>query len=100
MRITAHSLQDCTTALFRWWYYSSIKTLPDDERLEAYDAIMGGAFMDEAPTCSPEVAAVVSMILERIDTDTRNYEEKRAAMLGLKPITQPERNKTPQNEQE
>ena len=68
------------TVLFRGWYYSGIKKLRDDERLEAYDAIMAHAFTGETLAVSSEIAPAINMILGSIDYDIGNYEKKKAEM--------------------
>lgn len=62
--------------IFRKNYYSGLKKLSPDKRLEAYDAIMCYVFNGELVDISPECVPVLAVIFDSIEADFRKYEKK------------------------
>lgn len=72
--------------IFRKTYYTGLKGLDPEKRLEAYDAIMQYAFATppELSTLSKDVRPVVSIILDSIEADFQRWKVKREESCGSK----------------
>lgn len=72
--------------VFRKTYYTGLKGLDPEKRLEAYDAIMQYAFETppELSTLSKDVRPVVSIILDSIEADFQRWKVKREECGGSK----------------
>lgn len=70
--------------VFRKTYYTGIKGLDPEKRLEAYDAIMQYAFETppELSTLSKDVRPVVSIILDSIEADFQRWKAKQEERGG------------------
>lgn len=55
-------------------FMKAISTLPDDERLQAYDAICKYALYDEEPTCTGAALGMFYMAQPQIDANRRRRE--------------------------
>ena len=72
--------------IFRKTYYTGLKGLDPEKRLEAYDAIMQYAFETppELSTLSKDACPVVSIILDSIEADFQRWKVKREESCGSK----------------
>lgn len=72
--------------IFRKTYYTGLKGLDPEKRLEAYDAIMQYAFETppELSTLSKDARPVVSIILDSIEADFQRWKVKREESCGSK----------------
>ena len=55
-------------------FMKAISTLPDEERLQAYDAICKYALYDEEPTCTGAALGMFYMAQPQIDANRRRRE--------------------------
>lgn len=58
-------------------FYDALSDLPDDLRLEAYDAICKYALLGEIPDCSGTVSAVFKLVRPQIDANRKRREAGR-----------------------
>ena len=63
------------TVIFYKDWYEAIREFPDDERLQAYDAIMQYAFEEQQPA-DKFIKAATALMRSTIDRDNNRYEEK------------------------
>lgn len=62
--------------IFHKRYYKAICTLPENKRLEAFNAICAYAFEGEITGLPGEMELAFMFIRETIDTETERYERK------------------------
>nr|DAG28389.1 MAG TPA: hypothetical protein [Caudoviricetes sp.] len=74
--------QNMRSIIIRKSYYSGIKELSPENRLEVYDAIMHSAFENTPPdisTLSNEARSVAACVIDCIEADYKRFLEKRVA---------------------